>query len=53
MSVVDYKQEFDSANRRASEKILSLYGIPDKYIKVFPIKSVVKLDCVLSPYRSF
>ena len=31
---VDYEQAFDSVDRRAVVKILSLYGQPDKYIKV-------------------
>ena len=33
-SVIDYEQAFDSVDRRALAKILSLYGIPEKYIKV-------------------
>ena len=31
---LDYEQSFDSVNRRALAKVLCLYGIPDKYIKV-------------------
>ena len=34
LSFIDYKQAFDSADRRALAKVLSLYGILDKYIKV-------------------
>ena len=34
LSFIDYEQALDSADRRASAKVLSLYGIPDKYIKV-------------------
>ena len=33
-SFIDYMQVFNSIGRRALAKILSLYGIPDKYIKV-------------------
>ena len=33
-SFIDYEQELDSAHRRALAKVLSLYGIPDKYIIV-------------------
>jgi len=34
LSFIDYEQAFDSVDRRALAKVLSLYGIPDKYIKV-------------------
>ena len=34
LSPVDYEQAFDSVDRKASAKVLSLYGIPDKYTKV-------------------
>ena len=34
LSFIDYKQAFDSVDRRALAKVLSLYCIPDKYIKV-------------------
>ena len=34
LSFIDYKQGFDSADRRALAKVLFLYGIPDKYIKL-------------------
>ena len=34
LSFIDYEQAFDSVDRKALAKILSLYGIPDKYIKV-------------------
>ena len=34
LSFIDYEQAFDSADRRALANFLSLYGIPDKYIKV-------------------
>ena len=34
LSFIDYGQAFDSVDRRALAKVLSLYGIPDKYIKV-------------------
>ena len=33
-SFIDYEQTFDSVDRRALIKVLSLYGIPDKYIEV-------------------
>ena len=35
LSFIDYEQAFDSVDRRALAKVLSLYGIPGKYIKVF------------------
>ena len=31
---IDFEQAFGSADRRALAKALSLYGLPDKYIKV-------------------
>ncbi|XP_065567298.1 uncharacterized protein LOC136031558 [Artemia franciscana] len=31
-SFIDYEQAFDSVDRRALAKVLSLYGIPVKYI---------------------
>jgi len=34
VSFIDYDQACDSVNRRALGKVLFLYGIPDKYIKV-------------------
>ena len=34
LSFIDYEQAFDSVDRRALAKVLSLYGIPEKYIKV-------------------
>ena len=34
LSFIDYEQVFDSNDRRALAKVLSLYGIPDKYMKV-------------------
>ena len=34
LSFIDYEQAFDSVDRRALTKVLSLYGIPEKYIKV-------------------
>ena len=34
LSFIDYEQAFDSVDRRALAKVLSLCGIPDKYIKV-------------------
>jgi len=34
LNFVDYEQAFDSVNRRAFEKILSLYGKQDKYSKL-------------------
>ena len=34
LSFIDYEQAFDSVDRRALAKVLSLYGIPDKYTKV-------------------
>ena len=34
LSFIDYEQTFHSVDRRALSKVLSLYGISDKYIKV-------------------
>ena len=34
LSFIDYEQAFDSIDRTALAKVLSLHGIPDKYIKV-------------------
>ena len=34
LSFIDYKQAFDSVDRRTLTKVLLLYGIPEKYIKV-------------------
>ena len=34
LSCIDYEQAFDSVERRALTKVLSLNGIPEKYIKV-------------------
>ena len=34
LSFIDYEEAFDSVDRRALAKVLSLYGMPDKYIKV-------------------
>ena len=34
LSFVDYEQAFNSVDRRALAKVLSLYGIPEKYIKM-------------------
>ena len=34
LSFIDYEQALDSVDRRALAKVLSLYGIQDKYIKV-------------------
>ena len=34
LSFIDYEQAFDSLDRRALAKVLSLYGISEKYIKV-------------------
>ena len=34
LSLIGYEQTFDSVDRRTLAKVLSLYGIPDKYIKV-------------------
>ena len=34
LSFVEYEQAFDSVDRRASAKVLSLYSIPEKHIKV-------------------
>ena len=34
LSFIDYGQAFDSVNRRALSKVISLYGIPEKYIEV-------------------
>ena len=34
LSFIDYEQVFYSVDKRALAKVLSLYGIPDKYIKV-------------------
>ena len=33
VNFIDSEQLFDSVDRRALAKVLSLYGIPDKYIK--------------------
>jgi hypothetical protein len=32
LSFIDYEQAFDSADGRSLVKVLSFYGIPDKYI---------------------
>ena len=34
LSFTDFEQVFDFVDRRSLAKFLSLYGIPDKYIKV-------------------
>ena len=34
LSFIDYEQVFDAVDRRASAKVLSLYGVPKKHIKV-------------------
>ena len=34
LSFIDYEQDSDSVDRRSLKKVLSLYGIPEKYIKV-------------------
>ena len=34
LSFIDYEQAFDSVDKRALAKVLSLCGIPDKYINV-------------------
>ena len=34
LSFIDYERAFDSVDRRALAKVLSIYGIPEKYIKV-------------------
>ena len=34
LSFIDYEQTYDSVDRRALTKVLSLCGIPEKYIKV-------------------
>ena len=34
LSFIDYELAFDSVDRRALAKVLSIYGIPEKYIKV-------------------
>jgi len=34
LSFIDYEQAFDSVDRRALAKVLSLYGTSGKYIKV-------------------
>ena len=34
LSFTDFEQVFDFVDRRSLAKVLSLYGIPDKYIKV-------------------
>ena len=31
LSFIDYEQDFDSVDRQALSKVLSLYGIPEKY----------------------
>ena len=37
LSFIDFEQAFDSVDRRALVKILSLYGIADKYTKVIGV----------------
>ncbi|XP_065584025.1 uncharacterized protein LOC136043046 [Artemia franciscana] len=37
LSFTDYEKVFDSADRRALAKVLSLYSIPDKYTKVITV----------------
>ncbi|XP_065582485.1 uncharacterized protein LOC136041688 [Artemia franciscana] len=34
LSFIDYVKAFDSVDRRTLTKVLSLYGIPEKYIRV-------------------
>ncbi|XP_065564471.1 uncharacterized protein LOC136029881 [Artemia franciscana] len=34
LSFIDYEQAFDYVDRRSLTKVLSLYGIPEKYNKV-------------------
>ena len=34
LSFINYKKALDSVDRKVIAKVLSLYGIPDKYIKV-------------------
>ena len=34
LSFIDYEQALNSADRRALVKVLLLYGIPNKYIKM-------------------
>ncbi|XP_065559922.1 uncharacterized protein LOC136026952 [Artemia franciscana] len=34
LSFIYYKQTFDSVDRKSLTKVLTLYGLPDKYIKV-------------------
>ena len=38
-SFIDYVQAFDFVDRRTLAKVLSLYGIPDKYIKVISARN--------------
>ena len=45
LSFIDYEHAFDFVDRRALAKVLSLYGIPDKYIKVIKIISQTTLAC--------
>ena len=34
LTFVDYEQAFESVDSRALAKVLSLYGMPEKYIEV-------------------
>ena len=45
LSFINYEQAFDSLDRRALANVLSLYGIPDKYMKV--ISSMYKNNTAL------
>ena len=42
-SFIDYEQAVNSGDRRALVKVLSLYGIPDKHIKVTIVCMRIKL----------
>ncbi|XP_065557576.1 uncharacterized protein LOC136025472 [Artemia franciscana] len=51
LSLMDYEQAYDSVGRRASGKVLSLYGILDKYINVISAmyeNNTAAVKCVLS-----
>ena len=46
ISFIDYEQIFESVDRRALAKILTLYGIADKYTKVISTKNENKTAAV-------
>ena len=46
LSFIDYEQAFDSVDRRALSKVLSLNNLPDKYIKVISALYEIKIAVV-------